>query len=69
MTDTTRVQFELPDEDFETLNAVKKKLGAISYAEASRRSFRLMHYILNCHSVGAEVIIRQDGKDKSLLLF
>ncbi len=68
---TTRVQFEMPQQSYARLVALKDKLEAASHAEVIRRSLQLYEAIVLEAELGSEISIRteQDGEVRYKAIF
>jgi len=59
---TTRVQFEMPEQSYARMIALKDKIEASSHAEVIRRALQLYEAVIEEAEQGGEVSIRhEDG--------
>ena len=57
---TTRVQFEMPEQSYNRLVALKDKIEASSHAEVIRRALQLYEAVIDEAERGGEVAIRRE---------
>ena len=61
---TTRVQFEMPEQSYNRMIALKDKIEASSHAEVIRRALQLYEAVIEETERGGEVSIRrEDGNE------
>jgi hypothetical protein len=57
-----RVQMDLPEQSFERLKDLKKKIEASTYTEVMKEALRLYEFILDTTSGGAKLLIQRTGE-------
>jgi len=55
---TTRVQFEMPEQSYKRLMALREKIEASSHAEVIRRALQLYEALIEEAEKGAEISVR-----------
>lgn len=61
---TTRVQFEMPEQSYQRLVALRDKIEASSHAEVIRRALQLYEALIEEAEKGAEVSVRSVDGDE-----
>lgn len=65
-----RLNLDLPEESFTTLNKVMALSFAESYTEVIRRSIALYQYLWETKKEGPSIVVREkDGKEKEIGTF
>lgn len=57
---STRVQFEMPDQSYRRMLALKDKIEASSHAEVIRRALQLYEAVIEEAENGSEISIRSE---------
>ncbi len=58
MSNTTRVQIELPHASLQRLKALKDKTEAVSYAEVTKNAFRVYERLIQLQDSGEALLVR-----------
>jgi hypothetical protein len=60
---TTRVQLELPQKDFERLSRLKEINAASSYAEVLKEALRLYEFLIDCEERNTKFYIKEEDEE------
>lgn len=63
-----RLNLDLDQEGKERIMALKKRMGASSLSEVFRKALSALELFVEVQSAGGEIIIKEDGKEKHLVV-